>query len=242
MVLVLPKRKMKQDSIRIAQAHVDGLLERLVPSLLRQGVSEKEVADKLETAIRNKGKYDLAFPIIVAFGEGAAEPHHEPREDRFLQQGDTILLDCGAKYEGWCSDVTRMFSLGEPSSDFREKYEKVLRIHEAALKQFLPEKSAVELDQFVRKELGSDEKFFIHGLGHGVGKEVHEEPRITSRVQTSETSNSNSVLKEGMVVTCEPGLYYPDKFGIRIEDIFVVRENGPEMLSKTSRELHVLKS
>jgi Xaa-Pro aminopeptidase len=225
-----------------AQAHVNEILETIVPQLLTKGVSEKEVADKLENILRKEGAFELAFPIICAFTEGAAEPHHEPRADRHLRVGDSILIDCGVKHKGWCSDVTRMFSLGEPSKEFREKYEKVLRIHEVVLSQFLPGKEVTELDQFVRNELGEDEKFFIHGLGHGVGKEVHEEPRITSVFKKTPPPKVPAILKEGMVVTCEPGLYYPDKFGIRIEDIFVVRENGPEMLSKTSRELHVLKS
>jgi Xaa-Pro aminopeptidase len=119
----------------------------------------------------------------------------------------------------------------------------ILRIHELVLPQFLPGKKGVELDQFVREQLGEDEKYFIHGLGHGVGKEVHEEPRISSKARVLGSLNPGLVkLKEGMVVTCEPGLYYPDKFGIRIEDIFVIREGGPEMLSKTSRALRVLES
>jgi len=223
-----------------AQAHVDRILEVLVPQILMEGVSEKEVADRLKQSICNKGEFELAFPIICAFTERAAEPHHEPRVDRHLTAGDIILIDCGAKYKGWCSDVTRMFSLGEPSKEFKEKYEKVLRIHEAVLPQFLPGKKVTELDQFVREELGEDEQYFIHGLGHGVGQGVHEEPKIDSRVRTPETPSSNSKLEEGMVVTCEPGLYYPEKFGIRIEDIFVIRKDGPEMLSKTSRALRIL--
>ena len=225
-----------------AQAHVDGILEALVPQILVTGVSEKEVADKLEQAICNKGEFELAFPIICAFTEGAAEPHHEPRTDRSLTAGYIILLDCGAKYKGWCSDVTRMFSLGKPSAEFKEKYEKVLRIHEAALPQFLPGKKVIELDQFVREQLGEDEKYFVHGLGHGVGQEVHEEPRITSVFKKTAPPKVPATLEEGMVVTCEPGLYYPEKFGIRIEDIFIIRKEGPEMLSKTSRALRVLKS
>ncbi len=235
------KRKMSHKHIRTAQAHIDDLLESFVPSILREGKSEKEISDALETAIRAGGKFELAFPSIIAFGEGAAEPHHEPRGDRFLKRGDPILIDCGAKYKGWCSDVTRMFCFGEPLPEFREKYEKVLRIHEEVLPQFLPGKRVKELDLFVRQELGFDEKYFIHGLGHGVGKEVHEAPRITSVFKKMVAPNPPEILKEGMVVTCEPGLYFPEKFGIRIEDILVVREGKPEILSKTPRMLQILK-
>ncbi len=232
---------MKTDCIATAQAHVDEILEVVVPQLLRLNTSEKKVAEELGKAIRAKGKFELAFPIIVAFGEGAAQPHHKPRKMRLLKSGDPILIDCGARYKGWCSDVTRMFCMGEPSAEFCEKYEKVLSLHEAVLPQFISGKKVTELDQFVRDELGEDKKFFIHGLGHGVGKEVHEEPRITSVFKKTRPPKVPAVLKEGMVVTCEPGLYYPKKFGIRIEDIFVIRKEGPEMLSQTSRELRVLK-
>lgn len=226
--------------ISTAQAHVDSILESLLPRILIIGASEKEVADRLETAIRAEGAFELAFPSIVAFSEGAAEPHHEPQENRRLRPGDTILIDCGAKYNGWCSDVTRMFSLGEPSPLFLEKYNQVSRIHEEVLQQFLPGKKVTELDQFVREQLGEEAQYFVHGLGHGVGKEVHEAPRITSQFKKTAPPNPPEVLQEGMVVTCEPGLYYSGQFGIRIEDILVIRAGRPEILSRTSRALRVL--
>lgn len=226
--------------ISTAQSHVDAILESLLPRILIIGVSEKEVADHLETAICAEGAFELSFPSIVAFSEGAAEPHHEPQANRLLRPGDTILIDCGAKYNGWCSDVTRMFSLGEPSPLFLEKYNKVLQIHEEALQQFLPGKKVTELDQFVREQLSEDAQYFIHGLGHGVGKEVHEAPRITSIFKKTPAPKVPEILEEGMVVTCEPGLYYPNWFGIRIEDILVIRAGRPEVLSRTSRALRVL--
>ncbi len=240
--MISSKLQDKTNSIRKAQTHVDGVL-KTIPHFLKKGVSEKEVYKKIEQKMCSIKNGEMAFPSIVAFGENAAEPHHEP-SDRVLKEGDPILIDIGLKLDGWCSDCTRMFCLGKPSSAFQSKYDKVLRIHEEVLSLFTAGKKVTELDQFVRDQLGTDAKYFIHGLGHGVGKEVHEEPRISSRVRTpkAQSSNSVSVLEEGMVVTCEPGLYYPNKFGIRIEDILIVTNGKPEILSQTSRKLQVLKS
>jgi len=228
----------KIDSIRIAQAHVDSVLKGLSP-LLKKGISEKEVVQYIEQKMCSTKGDAVAFSSIVAFGENAAEPHHEP-SDRVLKLGDPILVDIGLKRNGYCSDCTRMFCWGTPSKEFQSKYEKVLRIHEEVLAQFTAGKKVIELDQFVRDALGADAKYFIHGLGHGVGKEVHESPRITSIFKKTPAPKVPETLKEGMVVTCEPGLYYPGKFGIRIEDILVVTKGKPEILSQTSRELKIL--
>lgn len=230
--------------IQQAQSHIDEILTKQIPSWLREGVTEKEIAQKLEKTIRADGKFELAFPLIVAFGEGAAEPHHIPSQ-RELRLHDAILIDCGAKYDGWCSDCTRMFCLGEPTTEFREKYEKVLRIHEEALLRFRAGTEGSQIDRFVRDRLGEDEIYFIHSLGHGIGKEVHEDPKIMSQKTRSKSKDQSSQrpvlnLQEGMVLTCEPGVYYPRKFGIRIEDIFVVRKDGPEILSQACKDLLIL--
>jgi Xaa-Pro aminopeptidase len=230
----------KITSIRTAQSYVDEVLG-MVPDFLKKGVSEKEVCKKIEQKMCSTKGGEVAFPSIVAFGENAAEPHHEP-SDRILKEGDPILIDIGLKLDDYCSDVTRMFCLGNPSAEFLTKYEKVLRIHEAVLSQFTAGKKVTELDQFVRDQLGAEAKYFIHGLGHGVGKEVHEAPKITSIFKKTPPPKVPEVLEEGMVVTCEPGLYYSNKFGIRIEDILVVTNGKPEILSCTSRELQGLKS
>ena len=223
----------KIEAMGVAVDHVDGILRDLMPVWLVDGVSERKVYEKLRKAIEKDGEYGLSFDPIVAFGEGAAEPHHLPTE-RVLKKGDPVLVDCGAIYDGWCSDCTRMFSLGEPSEEFLEKYEKLLRAQENALMRFVAGAKCFDVDKSVRDELGDDAKYFIHTLGHGVGREVHVEPRIGPKA-------TDEVLHEGDVVTCEPGLYYEGKFGIRIEDQLVIsREGQPRILTSLSRELFVV--
>ena len=128
--------------------------------------------------------------------------------------------------------MTRNLSLGEPSAEYREKHRKLLKIHEEVLKLFLPGKKVSELDQFVRDRLEKDAKFFIHSLGHGVGKKVHELPKISVK--------SDEILKENSVVTCEPGIYFSGKFGIRIEDQLLIQDKKPEILTRTPGELIIL--
>ena len=223
----------KIEAMRRAAEHVDGILRDLMTRWLVEGVTEREVHEKLRRAILNDGEYGLSFDPIVAFGEGAAEPHHEPTERR-LKRGDPVLIDCGAICEEWCSDCTRMFSLGEPSDEFSQKYEKLLRAQKNALLQFVNGAMCFELDANVRDELGDDAVYFIHTLGHGVGKEVHEKPRIGPKAV-------DETLRAGDVVTCEPGLYYVGKFGMRIEDQLVISEAGqPQILTSLSRELFVV--
>lgn len=223
----------KIEAMTQAAGHVDSVLRDLVPVWLAEGVSEQEVYEKLRKAVLNDGEYGLSFDPIVAFGEGAAEPHHESGE-RLLRCGDSVLIDCGAIYAGWCSDCTRMWSLGEPSAEFREKYEKLLRAQENALPLFINGAKCFDVDASVREELGEDAQYFIHTLGHGVGKEVHEDPRIGPKAK-------DETLKGGDVVTCEPGLYYEGKFGIRIEDQLVISESGqPRILTSLSRKLFVI--
>ena len=218
--------------MRIACQHVDTIFKNFFHVTICEGITEFELAKLLEQEICSKKGFTLSFQPIVAFGEGAAQPHHKPRKTRKLQKGDPILIDCGAKFEGWCSDMTRNFSLGKPSKEYREKYRKLLKIHEEVLKLFLPGKKVAELDQFVRDKLKNDAQFFTHSLGHGVGKEVHELPKISIK--------SDEILKKNSVVTCEPGIYFPGKFGIRIEDQLVIQDKKPEILTHTPKELIIL--
>ena len=218
--------------MRRAASHVDHILLKDVPIWIKEGVTEQDIFGRLCAAIKAKGRYGLSFEPIVAFGAGGAEPHHEPTQTA-LKLGDTILIDCGAICDGWCSDCTRMFSLGDPSLLFFQKYRRLLSAHEAVIPQFIAGAKCSELDEFVRNILGEDAAFFIHTLGHGVGREVHISPRIGSR--------SQEVLMKGESVTCEPGLYFPDKFGIRIEDQLIIQEkDGPEILTQTPREIGVI--
>ncbi len=221
----------KIQAMKRAAKHVDCILETRLPKWLRAGITEKQLFEKICNAICVKN-FSLAFPPIVAFGAGGAEPHHEPTNIE-LCISDSILIDCGAVFEGWCSDCTRMFSLGNPDSFFSEKFSKLFSVHAAALKLFLPGTECSKLDASVRTKLKEDAALFIHTLGHGVGKEVHVPPRIGS--------NSSEILRVGDVLTCEPGIYFQGKFGIRIEDQLVVQEGSrPEIITTCPRELCVV--
>ncbi len=218
--------------MRQAVRHVDKILLEKVPTWIREGITEQQLFDQLCSAICERGEYKLSFDPIVAFGAGGAEPHHKPTNIN-LTAGDSILIDCGAISDGWCSDCTRMFSLGIPSEKFRQKFSKLLEVHTQALLRFQAGVKCSELDTQVRLELGEDAPFFIHTLGHGVGQEVHIAPRIGK--------DSLEGLSLGDVVTCEPGLYFPGEFGIRIEDQLVIQKKGaPEMLTTTPRELAII--
>lgn len=216
--------------MRRAAAHVDRILIDQVPGWMREGITEQELFEQIVTAITDAGMM-LAFPPIVAFGENAAAPHHEPT-DRSLKTGDHVLVDAGAVCDGWCSDTTRNFSLGDPGPKFLKKFTQLRNIQEASVRQFVAGAKCAELDEWVRAQLGADADLFIHTLGHGVGPEVHELPRIGRQ--------SEEVLVSGMVVTCEPGVYVPGEYGIRIEDQLVVREGAPDVLTTVPRKLLVV--
>ena len=199
---------------------------------LRRGKSEIEVAAKIRKLSRTIAN-GLAFPSIVAFGRNSATPHHSPTERR-LKVGDIVKIDLGVKYEGWCSDITRTFFTREPS-EFQEKiYNTVLAAQKLGIQKTTIGISGKNLDTVVRDFLTKESfgKNFIHSLGHGVGKKVHQSPKISPK--------SKAILKIGDVITIEPGLYFKNRFGIRIEDTVLVEKDGIEILTKFPKKLTVL--
>jgi Xaa-Pro aminopeptidase len=196
------------------------------------GRSEREVARAAEARIRELGG-EPSFPTIVAAGPNGALPHAEPGE-RPIAAGELVVFDMGAQLEGYCSDGTRTFATGEPDEGAREVYELVLEAQAEALGAITAGIGGEELDEVARKAIeaaGHGERFG-HGLGHGVGLEIHEAPRVSHR--------SEDVLRAGEVVTIEPGVYLPGEFGIRIEDLVVVTEDGHRNLSGVAKELQVV--
>ncbi|HIE48358.1 TPA: aminopeptidase P family protein [Candidatus Bipolaricaulota bacterium] len=209
---------------RLTDEGLRWLLGRLKP-----GTSEREAALELEMWYRKNGADHVAFDLIVAFGEGSSMPHYLPGE-RELKEGDLILLDIGAKVDGYCADLTRVVALGRPAPEARAIYELVLEANRAGLEAVRAGVTGVEADRAARKliqEAGYGDQFG-HGLGHGVGLEVHEGPRLSPV--------SEDTLEAGMVVTVEPGVYLPGKLGVRIEDLVVVRPDGCEILSAFPKE------
>ncbi|GBD46617.1 Aminopeptidase YpdF [bacterium HR41] len=232
--LVAALRKRKDEGEVAAIAAAAELADTALRRVLEQGVggrSESELSWELERAMRELGAEGLAFPPIVAFAAHAALPHAQPRRDARVEGRGLLLFDWGAKLDGYCSDCTRTFAVGAIGSDERSVYELVLEAQRAALAEVRVGKSCAELDRIARtviEEAGYGDRFG-HGLGHGIGLEVHEEPRL-SRAGEGE-------LEGGEVVTIEPGVYLPGRFGVRIEDLVVVEGDSPRVLSGIDKEL-----
>lgn len=210
---------------RIAERAYGKLLTKL-----KAGLSEKQVAALLNYYIMELGADDISFPTIAASGKNSAVPHAEPSE-KLLEDGDFLVLDFGAVYDGYHSDMTRTVAIGTPSDAMKRVYDAVQGANNDAMKAVRAEVSGKLVDNVARSTLEAwgYEKYFGHGLGHGVGLEVHEGPGLSLK--------SDSILREGMVVTIEPGVYIPHKFGVRIEDMVVVTKNGCINITKTPKAL-----
>lgn len=220
------------DLVSEAQRITDEAFERLLAKLV-EGISEKEAALELEWAMRQAGADGLAFDSIVAFGESAAEPHHDP-SDRTLRRGDVIKVDCGALYRGYHSDMTRTVALGDPPAELAEIHGIVLSAQQAgidAVRAGILGRDADRAARQVIEEAGHGEAF-SHSLGHGVGLEIHEGPAFRS--------SSEDEIPAGAVVTVEPGIYLPGIGGVRIEDMVEVTTDGCRVLPSTARELVIL--
>jgi Xaa-Pro aminopeptidase len=213
--------------IRRAAEITDQALQRVL-SQLKPGTTERELVWMLESTMRDLGADGPAFSIGVGAGPHGARPHHSAT-DRAIEEGEPIVIDMGAKVDGYCADLTRTVVLGEPTPLFRERYNLVLSAQQAALDGIRPGISGKEADAAARDVIvaaGAGEAFF-HGLGHGVGLLIHEAP---SMGQASE-----DVLQPGQIVTVEPGVYFDGWGGIRIEDLAVVTESGIEILSNSPK-------
>jgi len=217
-----------------AQEAADVAFERVVlGGGLGEGITEREVALELELAMRRAGADDTGFPAIVAFGDGAAEPHHR-RPHRALAMGDVVKLDFGALMDGYHSDMTRTVAFGEPPGRLREVHGLVISAHRAGVEAVHDGASTREVDLAARRvieEAGLADAF-PHGLGHGVGLEIHEEPSLRW--------DREDRLLEGMVVTIEPGVYLPGLGGVRIEDMVEVTAGGGRAIPRSTKELVLL--
>ncbi|HEY8392059.1 MAG TPA: Xaa-Pro peptidase family protein [Capillibacterium sp.] len=218
------------EAIRKAVAITDRAWARLLPEL-KPGRTEKEIAALFEFFQRELGAEGTSFPTIVASGPRSALPHGEPT-DRKIEAGDLLTLDGGALYNGYCSDFTRTVVVGaEPTARQQALYDLVLKAQEAALSGMKPGMTGKEVDALAREVIAAAGygDNFGHGLGHSLGLEIHEEPRLSP---TDET-----VLAPGVVYTVEPGLYLTGWGGIRIEDVVVVTTDGIENLTGSPKRL-----
>ncbi len=188
--------------------------------MLKVGITEKELAWEFESYCRKKGAERLSFDPIMAFGPNSAYPHHHPT-DRKLKKGDLVLMDMGVELGRYASDMTRIVFFGEVPARLKKIYRVVRGAHAAAVALCKPGTEIAELDRAARRVMRKEkcEKLYLHSLGHGIGIDVHESPRIHKGVK-------GEVLEEGMVITIEPGLYIEGLGGVRYEDTLVITSKG----------------
>lgn len=219
-------------ALREAGEAIDSV-HRQVPGFLRAGRTEREVARDIAEAILAAGHDTVDF-VIVASGPNGASPHHEV-SDRVIQPGEPVVVDIGGQlHNGYCSDSTRTYSLGEPPADFAAFYEVLRRAQAAACDAVRPGVPCESIDAAAREiiaEAGYGE-YFIHRTGHGIGIETHEEPYIVA--------GNGEPMEAGFAFSVEPGIYLPGRHGARIEDIVVCTESGGERLNTTTRELVIV--
>jgi Xaa-Pro aminopeptidase len=220
------------ERVERAQDITDQAFDRISGKLI-EGVTEREVAAELEVAMRQIGAERVAFDTIVAFGEGAAEPHHRP-SDRPLGRGDLVTLDFGCVVDGYHSDMTRTVAFGEPKPHLREVYAVVALAQRAGIQAVRAGATGGDVDEAARaviRDAGYGDRFG-HGLGHGVGLDIHEGPSLRA--------GGGDVVPAGAVVTVEPGIYLSGVGGVRIEDMVTVEPQGGRSLPAASKELLVL--
>ncbi len=213
-------------------ARITDLAFDFIKGKIKRGVTEKELALELEFFLK-KNADDIAFSPIVAFDKNSAIPHYLSTHNSQLTTHNLILFDFGAKINGYCSDMTRVVFFGTPSNKQVKIYQIVLSAQKKALENLKPRKKTREIDKIARNYIvaaGFPE--YPHGLGHGVGLSIHEDPKLKK--------DNEVILKKNMVVTVEPGIYLPGYCGVRIEDLVVVKKNGVEILSQSSKEITVI--
>ena len=217
--------------IRAAAAITDKAMAQF-PQIAHPGITEQAAAWALEKAMREAGAEAMAFDVIVASGSNAALPHHHPGE-RVLRVGDPIIVDMGAQVDGYKSDMTRSFFLGEPDEKYWSVYNLVLEAETAVIQQARPGMSSRTVDSIARDLItnAGHGEHFGHGLGHSLGLFIHESPFLTHLPRGEKHS-----IETGMAVTIEPGVYLPGWGGVRIEDLVLVTETGLEPISHCPKE------
>jgi Xaa-Pro dipeptidase len=210
-----------------SSALADEVVMKFKP-FLRPGRTELEVTHDLEALWQESLADGLSFPAIVASGVNGASPHHEPDESQ-LVAGSTVIVDTGGILGHYCSDTTRTFILGEPTEEIKKVYECVQKAQLAGIEAAKPGVTLGDVDKATRKviEDAGYGEYFTHRTGHGVGLEIHEAPYVVQ--------NNPDVLDVGMVITVEPGIYLPGKFGVRIEDTVVVEKTGGRSLNQSPK-------
>jgi Xaa-Pro aminopeptidase len=230
---VVERARMVKDAdelrlIRAAVALGAKLFDRAL-EVLRPGVKETEVAAEMELAARRGGAEEMSFPTIIASGARSALPHGRA-SNQPIARGGFVVCDFGVILSGYCSDQTRTVWVGPVSEDARRPYEAVREAQQAAINAVRPGIPVGEVDAAARKVLRKAGlgRYFTHSTGHGVGLEIHESPRVAD--------GQREILQPGMVITIEPGVYFPGKWGVRIEDMVAVTAGGCEVMTPTGKD------
>ncbi|HAP93425.1 MAG TPA: Xaa-Pro dipeptidase [Desulfotomaculum sp.] len=222
------KEEAEVEIIKKAAELADQAFQHVV-DFIRPGVTEREIALEVEFFMRRRGARKASFEFIVASGPRGAMPHGVA-SNKTLQEGELVTLDYGCEYEGYCSDFTRTVSLGSPAARQEQIYRIVLEAQKAGLASIRAGVKACEVDEAVRRVIGdyNYSENFRHSSGHGVGLTVHEGPQLSKKDET--------ILKAGMVLTVEPGIYLPGWGGVRIEDMVLLEEEGFRLLTRAPRD------
>ena len=230
------KRMVKDDREQQLMIEASIINDKAMAEMIKQvalDLSEVEVAGKLKDIYQKLGASDISFDTIVAYGKNGANPHHE-NDDSRLKPGDSIIIDMGCKYQGYCSDMTRTVFYKEVSQEAKEVYELVKAANEAAEAMIKPGVRLCDIDKTARDLItkAGYGKEFNHRLGHFIGKDVHEYGDVSV--------NFDLEVQEGMIFSIEPGVYLPGKFGVRIEDLVLVTKDGCKVLNSYTKDLIVI--
>lgn len=226
------KSPQEQQIMKDAQKIADGAFLELL-NFVQVGRTEQEIAAQIAYEMAKRGGLELSFPCIIASGSNGSRPHAVPTE-KPVQTGEFITMDFGCRYQGYCSDMTRTIALGEISEEMHTVYHTVLDAQETAIKNMKAGMTGQEIDQLARTviEKSGYGEYFSHSLGHSVGLEIHETPNASQ----SDITN----LPAGVMISVEPGIYIPEKFGVRIEDVVIITETACENITFSQKKLITL--
>ena len=216
-----------------AQRIAESALRELLGGVLRAGMTERQVCAEIVYRMLKNGADGLSFDPIVVSGPNSSKPHGEP-SDRVIVNGDFVTMDFGCKYDGYCSDMTRTVAMGEATDEMRHVYDIVLRAQTAGIAAARAGVPGKALDRAAREIIEAEGfgEFFGHGFGHGLGLEIHETP--------SANQAGEEPLPSGAVVSAEPGIYLPGRFGVRIEDVIVITDGGCQNLTAAEKKLTII--
>lgn len=226
------KSKEEIDKLKKASALADECF-KYICNTIKIGMTEIEVAKLMDNYMLSNGASALSFDTIVGSGENSSQIHSTPTE-REIKYGDIILLDFGCVVDGYCSDISRTIFVGEIKEEYKKIYDIVLKSQLTGVEKITSNITASEADLICRKVIQASGYDFNHAVGHGIGREVHEEPVISPK-------KDDVIMQNNMAFTIEPGIYLEGKFGVRIEDTVILNNDRVEILNKVGKEITVVK-